>query len=199
MPPYKLMYKLGVAPWERRDVGQTWSQAMEALDNPAPGRALDVGCGTGRDAVYLATRGWRVTGVDFAEDALTKAGQRAAAEGASVQWVRGDVGQLGQLGLEPGYSLIYDFGCIQGLSDAGRRGAASGIGRLAAPGASLVVFAFMAGRRFFLPRGLDEVDVVDLFGGDWDLKHTQAVPGDDLPTFARRAGPTVYRLSRHDT
>jgi SAM-dependent methyltransferase len=196
MPPYKLMYRLGVVPWERRDVDQTWSQAMEALGNPAPGRALDVGCGTGRDAVYLAKRGWRVTGVDFAERALTKARERAAAEGGDVQWVEGDVGELGKLGLEPGYNLIYDFGCIQGLSDAGRRGAARGVGQLGASGASLVVFAFMAGRRFFLPPGLDEADVVDLFGADWELRASQAVPGDDLPAFARKAQPTVYRLSR---
>jgi SAM-dependent methyltransferase len=198
MPPYKFMYRLGVAPWERRDLDQTWSRVLEALGNPEPGRALDVGCGTGRDAVYLASRGWRVTGVDFAEGALTKARQRAAAEGADVQWVRGDVGQLSQLGLEPGYNLVYDFGCIQGLSDAGRRGAAGGVGQLSAPGASLVVLAFMAGRRFFLPAGLDEADVVDLFGVEWELQTSQAVPGDDLPAFARKAQPTVYRLSRRD-
>jgi hypothetical protein len=56
----------------------------------------------------------------------------------------------------------------------------------------------MAGRRFFLPPGLDESDVVALFGGDWELEHTQSVPADDMPAFARRAEPTVYRLSRRD-
>jgi SAM-dependent methyltransferase len=198
MPPYKLMYRFGFVPWERRDLDQTWGQALEALGNPAPGRALDVGCGSGRDAVYLAKRGWRVTAVDFAEEALAKARQRAAEEDADVQWVQGDVGQLGQLGLEPGYNLVYDFGCIQGLPDAGRRGAAAGVGRLAAPGASLLVFAFMSGRRVFLPQGLDDSDVVALFGADWDLEHTRAVPADDMPAFARRAQPTVYRLSRRD-
>src|SRR5437763_12746885 len=191
MPPYRLLYRLGVAPWERRDLDQTWSRAMEAMGNPAPGRALDVGCGTGRDAVFLAKRGWRVTAVDSVEQALTEARQRAADEGAQVQWIQGDVGKLGDLGLEPGYNLVYDFGCIQGLPDAGRRGAAAGVARLAGPGASLLVFAFMAGRRVFLPQGLDESDVVALFGGDWDLEHTQSVPADDMPAFARRAQPTV--------
>lgn len=49
----------------------------------APGRALDVGSGEGGDALWLATRGWRVTGVDIAVNALDKA--RARAESADPQ------------------------------------------------------------------------------------------------------------------
>ena len=45
---------------------------------PVPGRALDIGCGSGRDAVYLAERGWRVTAVDSVDKALASAQQRAA-------------------------------------------------------------------------------------------------------------------------
>jgi SAM-dependent methyltransferase len=171
---------------------------MQGLGNPPPGRALDIGCGRGRDAVYLAKRGWRVTGVEFAAEALAKARQRADQEGVKVQWIEGDVGQLGQAGLEPGYDLIYDFGCIQGLAEAGRLGAAAGVGQLAAPGASLIVFAFMAGGRRFLPPGLNEADVVALFGEWWELEHTQAVVTDDMPAFAKRAQPTLYRLNRRD-
>lgn len=57
----------------------------------APGRALDVACGEGRNAVWLAERGWRVTGVDFSDVALAKAGQLAAARGVEVEWVLADV------------------------------------------------------------------------------------------------------------
>jgi SAM-dependent methyltransferase len=198
MPPYQLMYKVGLAPWERRDVGETWARIMASLGDPAPGRALDIGCGTGRDAVYLAKRGWRVTAVDFVDEALKKARRRAAEEGVEVEWLQGDVSHLDRLGLEPGYNLLYDFGCIQGLPDAARQGAVSGLSQLAAPGASLVMFAFMAGRRFFLPRGMDESDVVALVGGGWDLEHTQSVATDDMPALLRRAQPTIYRLSRRD-
>jgi 2-polyprenyl-3-methyl-5-hydroxy-6-metoxy-1,4-benzoquinol methylase len=56
-----------------------------------PGRALDVACGEGRNAVWLAERGWRVTGVDFADVALTKAAELAAARGVEVEWVPADV------------------------------------------------------------------------------------------------------------
>lgn len=57
----------------------------------APGRALDLACGEGRNAVWLATRGWRVTGVDFAEVGLDKARRLAAEHAVEVTWVRADV------------------------------------------------------------------------------------------------------------
>ena len=56
-----------------------------------PGRALDVACGEGRNAVWLAERGWDVTGVDFSEVALVKAAELASARGVEVEWVAADV------------------------------------------------------------------------------------------------------------
>lgn len=62
----------------------------ELADLP-PGRALDVGCGEGRNAIWLAARGWRVTAVDFSETAIEKARRLAADRGVDVEWVVGDV------------------------------------------------------------------------------------------------------------
>jgi len=56
-----------------------------------PGRALDLACGEGRNAVWLAGRGWRVTGVDFSDIALAKAAELAASRGVDVEWVVADV------------------------------------------------------------------------------------------------------------
>ena len=56
-----------------------------------PGRALDLACGEGRNAVWLAERGWRVTGVDFSDVALGKAAALAASRGVEVDWVVADV------------------------------------------------------------------------------------------------------------
>ena len=53
------------------------------------GRALDVACGAGRNAVWLARRGWQVTAVDFSEVALRAARQLAASSGVSVEWLEG--------------------------------------------------------------------------------------------------------------
>jgi 2-polyprenyl-3-methyl-5-hydroxy-6-metoxy-1,4-benzoquinol methylase len=56
-----------------------------------PGRALDLGCGEGRNAVWLAEQGWAVTGVDFSEVALAKAERLAGHRSVSVEWVQADL------------------------------------------------------------------------------------------------------------
>jgi SAM-dependent methyltransferase len=196
VPPYGLMYRFGLVPWERRDVEESWKLLFDQPDAPAPGRALDVGCGSGRDAVYLARRGWQVTAVDFVDEALAKAKERAAEAGAPVQWVKGDVGKLGELGLDPGYTLLYDFGCLHGLPDDARRGAAAGLNQLAAPGATLLLGAFMRGRRVVLPTGMDQEEIVALLGDGWQLEEVRSGVSAELPRPIRKAEPMGYRLTR---
>ena len=57
----------------------------------APGHALDLACGEGRNAVWLAERGWKVTGVDFSDIGLAKAERLAAARGVEIEWILADV------------------------------------------------------------------------------------------------------------
>jgi len=84
--------------WDRRyaSAGLLWSaepnrRFVEEVGELVPGRALDVGCGEGRNAVWLAARGWQVTGVDFSEVALDKARGLAARHDVDVEWVLADV------------------------------------------------------------------------------------------------------------
>lgn len=63
----------------------------EDLAGLEPGTALDVACGEGRNAVWLAELGWDVTGVDFSGVALEKAADMARDRGVEVEWVRADV------------------------------------------------------------------------------------------------------------
>jgi SAM-dependent methyltransferase len=69
-----------------------------------PGRALDLACGSGRNAVWLAARGWKVTGVDFSDVALAQARALAAERGVEVEWVEGDL--LDWEPGEPAYDLV---------------------------------------------------------------------------------------------
>ncbi|MGA2803816.1 MAG: class I SAM-dependent methyltransferase [Acidimicrobiales bacterium] len=64
---------------------------VEELDALAPGRALDLACGEGRNALWLAARGWRVTGVDFSPVGLSKARRLASDRGLELSWVEADV------------------------------------------------------------------------------------------------------------
>lgn len=71
--------------------GEPTPVVLAELERLSPGRALDLGCGAGRHAVWLAERGWRVTGVDFSEVALRQARSRAAEQAVDVTWIQADL------------------------------------------------------------------------------------------------------------
>jgi SAM-dependent methyltransferase len=88
----------GSEAWDRRYAGSelVWTaQPNRFLVAEAagltPGRALDIACGEGRNAVWLAEHGWTVTGVDFSEVALGKARALAESRGVEAGWVHADV------------------------------------------------------------------------------------------------------------
>jgi SAM-dependent methyltransferase len=64
---------------------------VEEIGPLAPGRALDLGAGDGRNAVWLATRGWDVTAVDFSRVALDRGRALAERTGVEVDWVKADL------------------------------------------------------------------------------------------------------------
>jgi 2-polyprenyl-3-methyl-5-hydroxy-6-metoxy-1,4-benzoquinol methylase len=84
--------------WDQRYAGRELVWTAEAnrflvqeVDGMAPGRALDLACGEGRNAVWLAERGWQVTGVDFSEVGLEKARQFADSRGVPAEWIAADL------------------------------------------------------------------------------------------------------------
>jgi SAM-dependent methyltransferase len=86
------------ADWDRRYRGTelVWTAqpnrfVVQELGELPPGRALDLGSGEGRNAVWLAERGWRVTAVDFSPVALDKARRLAQAREVTVDWVLADL------------------------------------------------------------------------------------------------------------
>ncbi len=84
--------------WDRRYAGAelVWTAepnrfVVAELQDLAPGRALDVAAGEGRNAVWLASRGWQVTAVDFSAVGLDKGRRLAQARGLAIDWVHADV------------------------------------------------------------------------------------------------------------
>jgi len=80
--------------WDERyaESDRIWSglpngTVLTELPGLAPGSALDVGCGEGADAVWLAKRGWDVTGLDVSSVALGRAAQHARDAGVEVEWM----------------------------------------------------------------------------------------------------------------
>src|SRR4051812_7704514 len=193
---YRILYRLGITPWDRDEVPPRITQV--AAERPAPGRALDLGCGTGRDAVYLGQQGWAVSAVDAVPKALDAARRRSRQAGVDVDFRQGDVTRLEQLGLEPGYDLVLDRGCFHGLTDDDRDACARGVNALAAPDAELLMFAFSPRRHRPAPRGISAEEIVQRFGGpdEWELVDSTRDTEGRLPPWLRNADPAWHRLRR---
>lgn len=111
-----LTHMFTAAFWDERYAGsqRVWSgrpnaQLVEQTEQLAPGRALDLGCGEGADAIWLAERGWEVTGVDVSQVALDRAAAHAAEAGvdARTTWRQADAFTAeGRATLPTGFDLV---------------------------------------------------------------------------------------------
>jgi len=138
------MRPVGADDWDRRYAGTEllWTaQANRFLVAEAealpPGRALDIACGEGRNAVWLAERGWDVTGVDFSGVALDKAAKLAEARGVEAAWVRDDL--LAYRPDDGAFDLVIAF-YLQ-IPGAERREVLRHAAAAVAPGGTLLVVA----------------------------------------------------------
>ncbi len=202
---YDLMYRVG-APWEtgpREElVGLVASQRISA-ETLAPGRALDLGCGSGANALFLAEHGFSVTGVDFSAVALAKAARRMAAAGATerVTLLRADLTRVPIDGLAGPFDLLVDYGTLDDLAPPQRRSMADNVIRLARPGAAFLLWAFYRARAE-LPRvsligpsrlsgALEPGEEGELFGAAFEVER--------LPSPAPRSGFACFLMRRRGT
>jgi len=165
---FRIFYAVGFTPWDGHPQSAMLRELIEGTDALPPGSALDVGCGTGDASIYLAQRGWQVTGVDFTPKALDKARDKARAAGVTVNFVRADVTHLSQSGISPGFQVIVDNGCFHGMSEDDRDLYVQEITAAAAPGARLFMVAFKPSGRFG-PAGVHQAEIEHRFTPTWAL------------------------------
>ena len=127
---------------------------VDHIDSLKPGRALDLGCGSGGNAVWLAARGWQMTAVDFSEVAIEKAKARAADRGVGVEYVVSDVTTYHPEGL---FDLITSF-YIQLWPDQRAR-MLSAAAEALAPGGRLL---FVSHDKSRAPAGWSDEDLASL-------------------------------------
>ena len=194
---YQISYILGFKPWDRGVIPRELVALVEGPDALAPGKAIDIGCGTGTQAIYLARHGWRVTAVDIVDRALQTAQRKAHAAGVSVEWKRGDVARLGEVAGEDTFDLLFDQGCFHGLPDAARDGYAEGASPIASHGAHFLFAAFAPRGRGPLPRGMGRDEIEARLAG-WDLLWARKAADIDirLPPFVAAADLTWYLLRK---
>ncbi len=199
--------------WDERyrSAGALWSgnpnrYLVSEVSELRPGTALDAGCGEGADALWLAARGWRVTGTDVSAVALGRAARHAAEEGPAIagriDWVRTDL-----IGWDPGVAR-YDLVSSQylHLPPGAREALLRSLAGAVAPGGTLLVVGHHpSDLQTTMPRppmpelfftGEDIVPLLD--PGDWTVI-TDAAPQrcapdpDGRPVMIR---DTVFRARR---
>jgi SAM-dependent methyltransferase len=191
---YNFMYRARLARlfWSRVDRPEIRALVEGGPCDPArlapPGggrpQAIDLGCGEGAVAIYLARRGFTAIGVDFSAAALWQARRAAAFAGLDdtrVRFIEADLTDPSIAGVAGPFDLLVDYGTLDDLGHEDRRRAASLIDGLARPGSRFFLYAFEA-RRASLPwfsmhspsRLAPEVfepgEVEALFGDSWDVE-----------------------------
>lgn len=181
---YNTLYRFGIAPWDT-GVRPHLTELLESgRIEPEEGRrrVLDLGCGTGSESVHLAEKGFDVVGVDYSSVALERA--RAAARHKGVadrcRFVHGDISSHPIPGVDGTFDVVLDFGALDDMTGAPRRGMARAIHRYARSGAVFVLWCFYA-RKEDVPRfrfaGVSKMHSMiepgeehDLFGDEFTIE-----------------------------
>ncbi|MEX2581724.1 MAG: class I SAM-dependent methyltransferase [Gemmatimonadota bacterium] len=189
---FSLMYRIGFTPWDGHPLPARLREWVEGVEALPPGKALDLGCGTGDTAIYLARHHWEVTAVDFVEGALEKARRKTERADVDVRYFRADATELGRYGLGKDFDLIVDSGLLHGLSDPARNAYVRELGAHVIPGGRLLILSFDAKARRG-PRGISQAEVERRFAHDWELIAT----GVDLAASREPTDPIfVHALRR---
>jgi ubiquinone/menaquinone biosynthesis C-methylase UbiE len=123
--------------WDYAHASQELIGFVATANMPRASVALDVGCGAGREAIFLAARGYSVIGVDFSAPAIEIARQRSIAEGVTVDWHVADVLAL-PLGTKS-VDFVTDRGCFHIVQRRHRGRFANEIARVLKPGGRMLL------------------------------------------------------------
>ncbi|TWP46736.1 class I SAM-dependent methyltransferase [Lentzea tibetensis] len=167
---YNFMYRTW-APWESGPREELVDLVTRHVLEP--GRAIDLGCGSGANAIFLAQRGFEVTGVDFSPVGLEKA--RRKAKDLPARFLEGDLTADQIPGVDGTFDLLVDYGVLDDLRGPQREAMARTILRLSHENSRFLLWCFYdeipwwrrKGARF---PGLKPGEETELFGADWTIE-----------------------------
>ncbi len=115
---FHLLYREKRTPW---DTGRPDHNLLRLVDDGsiAPGEIIDIGCGTGTDAIWLARRGFTVTGIDLVPAPLEMATERTVAMGLECEFINRRF--PGEDIPNAPFDLAYDRGCFHSQKDSAAR------------------------------------------------------------------------------
>jgi len=170
-------------PW---DTNQTPPELLAFIHANPPGRALDLGCGTGTNVITLAKNGWQVIGLDFIPKAIRAARRKAQKAGIQADFQVGNVTRLE--GISGPFDLILDIGCYHSLDPRSMTEYRDNIQRLLAPGGAFLLYLFFRPEKVRSSSGAVDEDL-EPFTGFLDLIQRQ----DGTERGVRRSAWLAYR------
>jgi SAM-dependent methyltransferase len=166
---YRAFYLAQLRIWERQVPPADLIELIEGPEALARGRALDLGCGTGTDSIYLARHSWDVTGVDMVPEALAIAHRNAAASDVGANFVLGDVTRIRDV-VQGTFDLVLDFGCFHTLPPDQRPAYVDGVSAVAVPGATFLLYGFARPPRLApIQAGISLDEVRHRFSREWEI------------------------------
>jgi cyclopropane fatty-acyl-phospholipid synthase-like methyltransferase len=157
----------GTPPW---DIGRPQGEFVELeVNGRILGDVLDVGCGTGENALFLASKGHRVLGIDSAVLAIRKAKQKASERGIDADFKIWDALRLGELG--KWFDSAIDCGFFHTLSDEGRVAFRRNLGSVMKRGGRYFMLAFSDEEPDWGgPRRVTKQEIRDTFAVGWRVE-----------------------------
>ena len=192
---FEKMYE-GQPPW---DIDGPQPEIVRLAEEGAiRGVVLDVGCGTGENALYLAGRGLDVWGIDFIPRAIERANDKARTRGLAVHFQVGDALQLDRLGRT--FDTVIDSGLFHTFSDEERPVFVRGLARAVRPGGVAYLLCFSdqepPGEG---PRRVSREEIHSAFREWWDVESIEetrfrAIDDPASPRFSP-GGPRAYLIT----
>ena len=155
----------GQAPW---DIGRPQQALLDVADR-ITGSVLDAGCGTGDNALFFASRGHKVTGIDFLQEPITRARRKASERGLTTTFLVMDA--LALKDLPEVFDSVIDSGLFHVFSDEDRKRYVGGLVSVLKPGGRLFLLCFSdeePGTQG--PRRASKKELHDAFGQGWAVE-----------------------------
>jgi cyclopropane fatty-acyl-phospholipid synthase-like methyltransferase len=153
----KLFFNLAYLQKPVWDTGISPPELMDFIASHNPGRAVDMGCGTGTNVITLAKHGWEVIGVDFVRRAINIAKNNAEQYDVDAKFLVDDVTRLEKVSGK--FDLVLDMGCYHSLPPATRQAYISKINDLLADSGTLLLYIFIKPNPDIVGPGVTDADI----------------------------------------
>jgi len=172
------IYADGNPPWEIGKPQPPFVEAADLVISPV----LDSGCGTGNSALFFAARGLQVTGIDFVEDAIKQARDKAVERDLSVRFLVKDAMTLGDW--DEQFASVIDSGLFHIYHGDEQNNYVRGLAHVLKPGGRLFLFSFSD--QFTDMGGVTKQELYDIFADGWEIESLKLAPGELNPVFAEK-------------